>query len=713
MSSYRNLTEATARHGTERPQHNALILVGGDGAGWGRVVRRVTYAELDRDARRIAGWLGNRYPRGERVLIQVEDQRLFAVCVLGCLYAGMAAVPAPAPNGPRNARRRVTAMARDASVRVLLTEQSHAGEAVQELVLGGVGVECAPVDGLLQGSNAPDAADWTLPDLEPSSIALLQYTSGSTKVPRGVVIEHRQLLANHAQIQAALNSSPDSIFGGWLPLHHDMGLIGQLLHPLYLGATTVLMTPDAFARDPGRWPRMLSEHRVEVTGAPNTGYQLCVERAREQDLRGIDLSALRVAVNGGEPVRAATLRAFFELFEPHGLSPGALRAAYGLAEATLLVSCADAGEAGRTLDVDQAAFERGQLRPAANDRAHRALAGSGRVRGLDARIVDPETSTVAAPGRIGEIWLRGESVGADYWRHPPGTARTFRGTLPGLGEGFLKTGDLGVIHEGELYVTGRSSELIIIAGRNLHPVDVETAVRKVSPSFGAAVAFGVEPADAPEQLAVVLEVQSGRAPADADRTLEQLAAGVRERVAADFAVGTGAVVLVRPGTVRRTTSGKLERTAVRRLFLEGRVEALYELLEPPVRAVLGRRAPQGARSGHRPEPGARPPRRTHEDKHGEDQYGRVLLRLPREQRESVLRHWLADGLGRLLRRPDVAADAVLADLGLDSVLAAGLAGDIEARFRVRVPASVAFDHRTIGEIAAYVCDLLEKEEASA
>lgn len=709
MSDYRNLSEAVARHVADRPDHSALILVGGDGAGWGGVVRRVTYGELDRDARRVAGWLGTRYAPGERVLIQVEDQRLFAVSMLACLYAGMVAVPAPPPNGARNARRRAMAMVRDAAVHVLLTEVSHAGTVSRELALGGYGhVECAPVDGLLKGSNTPGADEWVVPDLGPSSVALLQYTSGSTRVPRGVVIEHRQLLANHEQIQGTIDSGTESVFGGWLPLHHDMGLIGQLLHPLYLGATTVLMTPDAFVRDPGRWLRMLSEHRIEVSGAPNSGYQLCVDRAREEDLGGTDLSGWRVAISGGEPVRAATVRAFFERFERHGLRSGALRSAYGLAEATLLVSCTEPGAAERTLDVDQAALERGLMRPAAADRPSRSLVSSGRVRGLDARVVDSETSAAAGADRIGEIWLRGEGIGADYWRHPPGSTRTFHGALAELGDGYLKTGDLGFLHDGELYITGRSSELIIIAGRNLHPFDVEQAVLEVSTAFGAGVAFGVSPVDEPEQLVVVQEVRAGRAQADTGRGLEQLAASVRECVATDFAVRTGAVVLVRPGTVRRTTSGKLERAAVRQLFLGGGIDALYELVELPVRALVPGRAPKAGEDRPRTARIGRRDRRM-------DEYtdGGALLKLPREQLESVLRRWLAARISRHLRRPEIAHDVMLYELGIDSYLAVGLAGDIEARFRVRVPSTVAFDHPTISDMAAHLCDLLEKKGAWA
>ncbi|MFD0632035.1 AMP-binding protein [Catenulispora yoronensis] len=242
----------------------------------------------------------------------------------------------------------------------VLTGAEDAGEASKVLALGGYGhVDCVAVDTLLEQGHTPDAGDWRPPAVHGHDPALLQYTSGSTQVPRGVVIQHRHLLANQAAIRRALGTGPDSVFGGWLPLHHDMGLIGQLLHPLFLGATAVVMTPEAFVRDPGRWPRMVAEHGVQVSGAPNFGYQLVVDRVRDRDLAGLDLSGWEIAVNGGEPVRASTMRAFQDRFGRHGLRPGALRSAYGLAEATLMVSVSGPGGAQATLDVDRGELERG------------------------------------------------------------------------------------------------------------------------------------------------------------------------------------------------------------------------------------------------------------------------------------------------------------------------------------------------------------------
>jgi len=697
MFEYQNLTEAVAARCAERPDHPALVLVGEgeQGAGWGTGVRRVGYGELDRDARRVAAWLQDRYTPGERVLIQQRDPRLFAVSLLACLYSGLAAVPAPPPPAAAgNVVRRVVAEVRDAAACVVLTDARDAGSVSTLLAMHGYGhVECAPIDGLLASAIAPEASAWRMPDLRPDAIALLQYTSGSTKIPRGVVIEHRQLAANQEAIRRTVGTGPDSVLGGWLPLHHDMGLIGQLLHPLWLGATSVLMTPDAFVRDPGRWLRLISDHGIEVSGGPDFGYRLCVERAEDEPLfeARLDLARWRVGIVGGEPVRASTLRDFHARFGQYGLRPTTLRAAYGLAEATLLVSCAEPAAAARTLTVDRAALERGRVRPAARNLPSRTLVGCGPARGLDVRIVNPDTGSPAQEDRVGEIWLRGASIGSDYWRRPPGTTETFHGRVDGGLAEYLRTGDLGLVHDGQLYVTGRRSELIIVAGRNLHPLDLEQSVQEVSSAFGPGAAFGVQPGDEPEQVVIVQEVR-GRARSEQGRDLEELATAVRTRVAADFAVHAGGVVLVRPGTVRRTTSGKLERAAVRKLYLGGRIEALYELVDPPVRALVADRAPRwaaGARTAADPMSTA------------------VLARMSSAQRETALRGWLGNQLGRHLRHAAIAHDTTLFEVGLDSVAALGLIGDIEARFDLRLPPTVAFDHPTIADLAAHLGERLE------
>jgi acyl-CoA synthetase (AMP-forming)/AMP-acid ligase II len=593
MTGHRSFTELVRRHAAEQPGRDALVVVDESG-----LARRVGYAQLDSESRTLAAWLHIHGAVGERVLIQQPDAHQFVVSFLACLYAGAIAVPGPNPGGLRHSERRVLGIVRDAGVRFVLTDARNAGAASQALALGGYGeVTCVATDTLLSLPTAPDPADWRMPEIGPQTTALLQYTSGSSGDPRGVIVRHANLLANQAAIQQLLHTGPDTAIGGWLPLHHDLGLIGQLLHPLWLGATSVLMSPISFAKRPANWLRLISEHRLAVSAGPNFSYDLCLRKVTDEQLDGVDLSGWRCAVNGGEPVRPETMSRFAERFAPFGLRSSALRAGYGLAEATLMVACGSGDRGPGTIEADRAALEQGRLWPPSATRPGRTLSSTGRVYGLEVRIVDPETQTEVSDGSVGEIWLRGPSIAAGYWGRPRESAEGFAACTTDQESGFLRTGDLGFLKDDELYVTGRISDLIIVAGRNLHPQDLEQSIQRVSALFGAGVAFPVETDR--EHVVLVQEVRPGVTGGETD--LADLATAVRERVSAEFAVQASGVVLVRPGTVRRTTSGKLARTAVRALFLEDRLEPLHELIDPKVRQLV--------RTKRRARPAAEPARR--------------------------------------------------------------------------------------------------------
>jgi acyl-CoA synthetase (AMP-forming)/AMP-acid ligase II len=580
MSDHRSFTELLAEHAVYHGGRDALVVL--EHGPWEAAPVRVDYAGLDLDARALAVWLHDHGAAGERILIQQPNPLRFAVSFLACLYAGAIAIPGPDPGGPRNAERRAVGIVRDAAVSFALTDSDNAGTVSRVLAVAGYpDVACVAIDTVLGLAQAPDPDEWNMPDLDADTIALLQYTSGSTGDPRGVAIRHGNLLANQAAIQRALGTGEESVIGGWLPLHHDMGLVGQLLHPLFLGATSVLMSPGAFVRRPARWLRMISEHRITVSAAPNFGYEHCVQRIEDHQLADVDLGCWEVAVNGGEPVRPGTLGAFANRFEPFGLRPNALRPAYGLAESTLLVACTD-GRLPAHVDVDRAGLELRKLRRAVPGNPSRTLVGCGPVYGAEVRIVDPEDFEVLPERSLGEIWLRGPSVARSYWARPLESADAFNATTSDGESGFMRTHDLGLIDGGELYIASRLSDLINIAGRNLHPDDLEQAVKRVSVLFGAGVAFSVE--SERDHVVVVQEVRQALARAGAD--LASLAASVRERVAEEFEVRAEGVLLVRPGTVRRTTSGKLERWTVRRLFLTGRLDPLHELVEPEVRRLV-------------------------------------------------------------------------------------------------------------------------------
>ncbi|MEV0172426.1 fatty acyl-AMP ligase [Streptomyces sp. NPDC050803] len=559
--------ENTAAHAAK----DALIHLHDDSA------EHVTYAALDTRARRIAVWLRTRGAADRQVLLLYPPGTGFVAAFLGCLYAGAVAVPAPLPTDQGRQLARVSGILRDAEAAAVLTSPELAQALEAWLASEAMPhVPCLGTDG--EGDFA-DPADWRAPNARPEDLAFLQYTSGSTGDPKGVMVTHANLLANEAAIQAWTGTGPDTVAGGWLPHYHDLGLIGHILQPLYAAGTAVLMSPTSFLKRPYRWLRMIDDHRLSGSGGPNFAFDLCVRRITDEQVASLDLSGWRVAPNGAEPIRADTLHAFAERFAPAGFRPETFFPCYGMAETTLLVTGARPESPPVVRTVDAAALERGELEePQGNGRV-RTLAGSGTVRDGEIRVCDPATGAERPPGTVGEIWVRGPSVSPGYYRNAEATERS---RTP---DGWLRTGDLGALDgDGELFVTGRLKEIIILAGRNLYPHDVERCVQSADRSLaaGAGAAFAVH-SDAGEHLVVVQEVRAAAAP---DGDLRAVATAAQLLIGRQFQVAAGNVVLVRPGTVRRTTSGKVQRALMRRLFLDGALVPLYEVLQPPVRELV-------------------------------------------------------------------------------------------------------------------------------
>lgn len=476
-----------------------------------------TYADLDRRARAVAVVLGARFAQGERVVLAFPPGLDFIGAFFGCLYAGMIAVPVPAPH-PRRTRERLDAVASDCAPSLTLT-----------------------ADSALDG----DPCDWRAPVLRGDDIAFLQYTSGSTARPKGVKVTHANVLANLAMIHAAEANDASSRGLSWLPAYHDMGLVEGILQPLYGGFPAWLMPPTAFLQKPSRWLRAITRHGVTVSGAPDFAYALCTRRVEESELAGLDLRSWRVAYNGSEPVSAATLDAFARRFARCGFDAAALRAVYGLAEATLLVT---ASPRGRNTP-------RSLLKPAASTLP--VVCCGAPQPGTRVSIVDPEGERELAEGEVGEICVRGPAVTPGYWGDEAPRQ-------------VLRTGDLGFLQEGELYVTGRIKDLIILRGRKLYPLDIERSIEGCHPLVCASgiAAFAVQDEHV-DRLTVVAEVERAAA-ADWQQALDAIAEAVFRRQ--DCAVAT--TVLVRRGTLPRTSSGKLMRFRCREAFLSG---GLHEL----------------------------------------------------------------------------------------------------------------------------------------
>ncbi|MFC1416172.1 fatty acyl-AMP ligase [Streptacidiphilus cavernicola] len=571
MTGTRNFTEHILARAAETPDREALVVLP-DREGPAQPTP-FSYRALDAAAKRLAGWLQDRGAAGERVLILHASRRQFAVSFLACLYAGAIAVPSAPPGGRRHHEARIAGIVKDATPCVALTDAAAAPDVSRLLAQYGYGhIPCLAAD------VVPQSAPWHEPDLDRDSIAFLQYTSGSTRDPRGVMVTHGNLLANQLTISQNLGTTSESVLGGWLPFHHDMGLVGQLLHPLWLGATSVLLSPESFVRRPTRWLEAISRHRISVSGAPDFGYELCVRAAERAPLPELDLSGWTTAVSGGEPIRPETLRDFSAAFAPSGFRSEALTSGYGLAEATLLVA---SGPCGPGREVDATALEQRGLCPPQADLPTRSLIPSGTVAGTGILIVGHDRGQVLPDGEVGEIWVRGDSVAPGYWRRPGESAQTFGGCTADGRRGFLRTGDLGAVEDGVLYVTGRVKDMIVVTGRNLYPQDMEQMVQQVSTLFGSASAFSVRGED--ERVVFVQEL---RARSQYNVDLAELTAAVERCLHREFEVKVGAVLLVRPGTVRRTTSGKVERAAMRRLFLRGELPALHQTIKPELDALL-------------------------------------------------------------------------------------------------------------------------------
>jgi len=552
----------------------------------------LTYAELDRRARAVAAFLQREGGAGERALLLYPPGLDFVVSFLGCLYAGTVAVPAYPPRANRPDSR-LQAIARDAQPRFALTTPALRDRA-------GVFLEKNPE---LAGVRwvATEEIDVSLADswergseLTSEGVAFLQYTSGSTATPKGVVVRHGNLVHNEEMIRRAFGQSEESVIVGWLPLYHDMGLIGNVLQPLYVGGTCVLMAPVAFLQQPSRWLKAISRYRATGSGGPNFAYELAARKVTAEEREGLDLSCWQVAYNGAEPVRAETLERFAESFAPQGFSRDAFYPCYGLAEATLFVTGGDLGKFPEVLRLDPEALERNQAEEARSGGRPLVSCGTPWL-GQRIEIVDPETCRVLSEGEVGEVWISGPSVAGGYWNRPEESARTFGARLvDGDPDVFLRTGDLGFLSGGALYLTGRAKDLIILRGRNLYPQDLELTAERSHADLrpGCGAAFAVE-AEGEERLVIVQEVER-----DAEKRWQkgmgsaaEVAEAVRRAVATEHEAAVHSVVLLRAGSVPKTSSGKIRRQSCRADFLAGNLEAVEQWTQGDTTAGEAPRTP--------------------------------------------------------------------------------------------------------------------------
>lgn len=525
----------------------------------------LTYQELDRRARAIASTLQQQGAAGERVLVMCRPGLDPIAGFFGCIYAGAVAVPVHERLAPR-----LSLVVPDAHARfVVATSETQAKikSAIDELAEG------RDLRWILSDAVDAPSDGWVAPQLDPDAIAMIQYTSGSTTAPKGVALTHRNLLHNMESSRQVWDGDDTAVSMFWLPSHHDMGLIGGILSMLHVGCTTHLMSPSSFVKRPMGWLEAVSRHRATFTAAPNFAYDRCVEESTAEQRAALDLSSLVTAMNGAEPVQATTLEKFAEAFAPAGFRREALCPVYGLAEATLLVSGGSESALPVVAHIDRTELRADRVVDVEPEHpAAVALVSCGRPRGgQEVVIVDPVTHLPCGPDQVGEIWIAGPSVGWGYWARPDETAQTFSATLPDTTGVFLRTGDLGFLRSGELYITGRCKDLVVIRGGNYYPNDIERTVQACHPVLvsGRGAVFAFTPGlGAVEQLVVVQEVDRDRDPAV---DLAEVADSIRAAVTERYGIEPNSVNLVEHLSIPTTSSGKIQRGLSRRQFLDGEV----------------------------------------------------------------------------------------------------------------------------------------------
>jgi acyl-CoA synthetase (AMP-forming)/AMP-acid ligase II len=546
-----NLAELCRRNAVNRSEERAFVFLESG------VVESasLTYGELDRRARAIAVRLRSLATPGSRALLCHPPGLDFVAAFLGCLYAGIIAVPAPPVRRAAGDARhtRLLAIAEDCDPALLLsTSDTIAGV---QAVLGDRLIIPLATDSVTDGES-----EWE-PDVR-SEIAYLQYTSGTTGRPKGVVLTHAGVLHNLDLIVRG-GSRPDEDYGrlaptvSWLPVFHDMGLVGGVLQPLFLGQLSVLMSAQSFARVPANWLRAISRYGAEIAASPSLGYELCLRRVTDDQRDDLDLSRWRIAAISDEPLHASTIDRFAARFAPAGFRREAFFPSYGMAESTVLISGGPLEGQPVVRPFDSAALERGRVERASSGAGARSLVGCGEPDpSLDVVIADPETRTPLAPGEVGEILVSGPSIGAGYWNDPAGTERTFRAAVGD--RRFLRTGNLGFLFEGQLFVTCRIPDLLEVDGRQLYPYDVEATV--VASHEAVRTACAVMDGT---HVVVFAEVDHRYRGTSQDEIRHAVSVAVH----AENGVVLNRVALLSPGTLPLTTSGKLRRSACRSLML--------------------------------------------------------------------------------------------------------------------------------------------------
>ena len=561
-SQFYHLVDILSQRALEQPEQTAYIFLG-DGE---TETARLTYQQLDQKAKAIASRLQELGLENERVLLAYPSGLDFIAAFCGCLYGRVIAVPVNLPKRSQKIVRFET-VANDVTAKAVLTSSSLISKLEswldQNTTLNRA--SCLFTDNI----NLNKAEAWQKPNLEPDSLAFIQYTSGSTNIPKGVMVSHANLFHNQKAIAINTKNNPETVGVSWLPLHHDMGLIGHMLQALFVGKLNVLMPPESFLQKPFRWLKAISDYRGTISSSPNFAYELCLQKITPEQKAKLDLSSWQVAMNGAEPVRAKTMEKFTSYFASCGFCPEAFCPTYGMAETTLFVSGGSPSQTPKVLQLDRQALMQNRAVIAKENTEDTKIIVSCGTNWQDSKvaIAHPQTLTRCQSGEIGEIWVNSPAVAIGYWQQPEKNKRIFQAQFKDREESWLRTGDLGFLLDGELYVTGRLKDAIVVRGCNHYPQDIELTVGQSHSALKAdcIAAFSVDLEDR-EKLVIAAEIERTYL-----RKLDRNAVvkAVRQAVFEQHRLQVDATLLLRTATIPKTSSGKLARYACREGFLAG------------------------------------------------------------------------------------------------------------------------------------------------
>jgi acyl-CoA synthetase (AMP-forming)/AMP-acid ligase II/acyl carrier protein len=661
-----NMVDLLLRHAEEIPEKVVYRLLE-DGVN---EKDSITYAGMVEKAKAIAATLLSKGKKGDRVLLLFPTGVEFITAFYACFFAGMIAVPTYPPKRNK-ANERFRSIVFDAKPAFIITTTSIHSDLVKHLMLDGL----PPVSEILIFDDIPvgRAREWKKPDIAPGDTALLQYTSGSTGAPNGVMVSHANIIHNSEFIKQSFGFDKDSVGVNWLPNFHDMGLIGCLIQAAYIGGSNVIIPPLAFLRNPANWFRAITKYRATTGGGPNFAFDYSIEKVEDAGLDDIDLGSLRTMYCGAEPIRESSMRSFADKFSKAHFKASQLFPVYGMAESVLIVTGGDYRKEPEYFTIHAREAEEKRVVPAEPGKESHTLTACGYPwLGMEVLIVNPESFDPAPKEHIGEIWVRGPSVAQGYWNDSEGTKKTFLARLSGNGEGpWLRTGDLGFIHDGQLYISGRMKDLIIIKGSNYFPNDIEHSIEGSHPALrqNASVAFSAD-IEGQERLVVLAEVERTHM---RDLAEEEVFESIRNAVFEEHGIQPHAISLIRTGSAEKTSSGKIRRFAMKKAWQDDalNIVAAWEM--------------RTAKDSLATEIGFRP---------------------------QFLREWLINWMAQQLEIDpgSISPDKPVSSYGLDSVTAVSLERDVNRQFGVEWPIESFLKDNTIDQLVEEGIALLRRKQ---